>query len=172
MSISGLVARIFGRLKHAAHGDESTNDVKVGFLQFSFWPRRLTRLIKNRREYVVTEKKKTNPVKLLPLLLFGIAVGVLSVHALNPARSTRLELLRNDHQRLKSAVNTLRRDNVRLQATLKSLEEGTAGWRDVARREFGLLGPGEIVFRFPTKKTASPPSDPPSDGAEAPLPGK
>ena len=88
----------------------------------------------------------------IPLLLFGVVIGILTVHVLNPARSARMELLRKDHERLRSVVDELRRDNQRLSQELRGLEEGTDGWREVARRDFGLIAPGEVVFRFPVRE--------------------
>ncbi len=92
------------------------------------------------------------------MLLFGVVIGILTVHVLNPARSARMELLRRDHDRLRMVVDQLRRDNERLSQELSALESGAEGWREVARREFGLIAPGEVVFRFPVRdrKTGQP----------------
>jgi cell division protein FtsB len=85
----------------------------------------------------------------IPILFFGLITGALTLHALNPARSARLEMLSEDHLRLQAEVEHLTRQGDRLKVELRSLEEGSEGWRDVARRDFGMIAPGEVVFRFP-----------------------
>lgn len=42
-----------------------------------------------------------------------------------------------------------RRENERLTAELRGLEQGAAGWQNLARKEHGMLLDGEFVFRFP-----------------------
>lgn len=102
------------------------------------------------------QKAKTRLSVWIPLLLFGVIIGILMGHVFNPARSARMELLRKDHDRLRMVVEELKRDNNALTKELQSLEEGTEGWRDVARKEFGLLAPGEVLFRFPANDNERP----------------
>ncbi len=87
--------------------------------------------------------------RLLITLLFGAVAGMLTLHAVSPARSARLEMLERQHLRLKGLVARIEEDNDRLEAELSALEEGLEGWRDVARREYRMVLPGEVVFRFP-----------------------
>ena len=34
---------------------------------------------------------------------------------------------------------------------VSALEAGVEGWQDVARRDYGMVRDGEVVFRFPTE---------------------
>ncbi len=85
---------------------------------------------------------------LLGLLLLG-ALGVVASSALHPGRAARLTRLQASHARLTAMMGETRRDNERLTAELKGLEEGAAGWQALARKEHAMLLDGEFVFRFP-----------------------
>jgi hypothetical protein len=89
---------------------------------------------------------------LVPVLFFGMISGTLVLHVLSPARSARLGMLDEDHQRISGDVDHLRLKAERLKAELHSFQDGAEGWREVARRDLGMIAPGEVVFRFPTEK--------------------
>ena len=89
---------------------------------------------------------------LVPVLFFGMISGALVLHVLSPARSARLQMLDEDHQRISGDVDHLRLKAERLKAELHSFQDGSEGWREVARRDLGMIAPGEVVFRFPTEK--------------------
>ena len=97
--------------------------------------------------------EESRPARLLrtvlTILLFGAVAGMMTLHLVNPARSVRLEMLERDHHRLESTISRLRDKNARLDDELQGLEVGLDGWRDVCRREYGMVQPGEVVFRFP-----------------------
>ncbi len=86
---------------------------------------------------------------LLIALLLGVGLGVVAMNVLDPDRTARQEMLERDHARMRTLLGRTARDNRYLEAELRSLEEGVAGWHDVARREFGMIRDGEVVFRFP-----------------------
>ena len=39
--------------------------------------------------------------------------------------------------------------NDRLTSDLQRLEQGAEGWQSLARKEYGMLLPGEVIYRFP-----------------------
>lgn len=84
--------------------------------------------------------------------LMAMVAGSIGMHALNPARQARLEMLERHHSNLDATVTRLARRNADLRTQLQALESGEAGWRDVARREFGLIGKGEVIYRFPVEQ--------------------
>ena len=88
----------------------------------------------------------------LPVLFFGMLSGALVLHVLSPARSARLEMLQEDHERIQSDVQRLKIKSERLKAELHSFQDGAEGWKEVARRDLGMIAPGEVVFRFPTNQ--------------------
>ena len=85
----------------------------------------------------------------LPVLFFGMLSGALVLHVLSPARTARLEMLQEDHERIQGDVKRLRSKVDRLKVELHSFQDGAEGWKEVARRDLGMIAPGEVVFRFP-----------------------
>ncbi len=92
---------------------------------------------------------------LFVVLLLGGGLGVVAMNVLDPERSARLELLEQDHARMQALLTHTERENRSLEAELRSLEEGVAGWYDVARRDHGMIRDGEVVFRFPVATRAA-----------------
>ena len=88
----------------------------------------------------------------IPVLFFGMLSGALVLHVLSPARSARLEMLKEDHERIQGDVERLRTRSTRLEAELHSFQDGAEGWKGVARRDLGMIAPGEVVFRFPVAR--------------------
>lgn len=96
------------------------------------------------------EARSTRFLKALSLALFlGLALGVVAMNLFDPARTARLEMLERDHARMQRRIEREARDNTLREAELEGLKSGGHAWRDVARREGGLLLEGEVVFRFP-----------------------
>ena len=89
---------------------------------------------------------------LVLLGLMGLVAASIMMHAFNPDRSARLDMLERHHSYLSASVKRLTEDNGDLRKQLTALESGADGWRDVARREFGLISDGEVVFRFPVER--------------------
>lgn len=85
------------------------------------------------------------------LLILGILAGLMLLHVLDSSRSDRLMMLRTDHARLRSHIARVKTENERISAELEALETGDAGWRDVARKDFGMIMRGEVVYRFPVE---------------------
>lgn len=99
------------------------------------------------------ETKTARALKALFLLLIFAAVGgLMAVHAFNPARDARLHMLQRHHDRMVTLNNRLAEQTERLDAELTTLQTSADGWRSVARREFGMLQPGEVIYRFPTEE--------------------
>ena len=86
----------------------------------------------------------------LPVLFFGMLSGALVLHVLSPARTARLEMLQEDHERIQGDVERLRSRADRLKAELHGFQDSAEGWKEVARRDLGMIAPGEVVFRFPS----------------------
>ncbi|MGM0574675.1 MAG: FtsB family cell division protein [Myxococcota bacterium] len=87
--------------------------------------------------------------RVLLVLLLGGVLGVVAAKVVDPARTARRAMLERHHGRLETLNHRLERENVRLESELRSLETGLEGWKQVARREHGMLLPGEVIFRFP-----------------------
>jgi cell division protein FtsB len=78
------------------------------------------------------------------LLVFGV---VIVVDALVGDRGLLATLrARDDYEALVSTIRSLEADNARLRDDLRRLEEDPAAVEEIARRELGLIRPGEKVF--------------------------
>ena len=87
--------------------------------------------------------------RVLVFLVMGVAIGTVTARAFDPARDARFEMLERHHAHLQTSNQKLEQENDRLDAELRGLETTDRGWEAVARREHGLLMPGEVIFRFP-----------------------
>jgi cell division protein FtsB len=89
-------------------------------------------------------------IALIGLLLLG-ALGVIGLHIARSDRGERLARLDRTEARLGGEVARLRRVNATLMEDLELMETSTIGWQEAARREHGMLLPGEVVIRFPAE---------------------
>lgn len=84
----------------------------------------------------------------LALFLLG-ALSVMAFNLTHPGRPQRLRLLGASEARLEAMMLSLEQENGRLTAELTRLERGAEGWQALARKEYGMVLPGEVVYRFP-----------------------
>jgi cell division protein FtsB len=82
-------------------------------------------------------------------LLFAGIIAILAFRVVDPARTARADMLERQLARLQTADGVMARDNERLLERLRGLETGPEGWKDLARRQHGMLSDGEVIFRFP-----------------------
>ena len=80
-----------------------------------------------------------------------LACGLLGVNIIMgdrvPLHSHKLHLeAGSEHRRLEREIDQLRRDNRRMRSEARRLREDPAAIEAIARRELGLIRPGEIVF--------------------------
>ena len=81
-------------------------------------------------------------IALVTLVLLGEAlIGEGGLVAMRRARNTQL--------RLDQRIVTLRAENDALRDTVRRLQEDPRAIEDIARRELGLISPGEIVVVIP-----------------------
>ena len=90
--------------------------------------------------------------RILLLLVVGTVMGTVTARAFDPAREARFEMLERHHSHLQTLNQKLQRQNSLLASELRALETTDRGWEAVARREHGLLLPGEVIFRFPVDR--------------------
>ena len=79
--------------------------------------------------------------------LFFFVVCVLVVDALVGEKGLlAMRKARQDYQALESALSTARSENARLREEARRLREDPRAVEDLARRELGLIKPGETLF--------------------------
>ena len=94
--------------------------------------------------------------RILLVLVVGSVMGTITARTFDPARSARFEMLERHHAHLVTMNQRLQQENTRLVAELNALQTTDRGWEAVARREHGLLMPGEVIFRFPVDDRETP----------------
>jgi cell division protein FtsB len=99
-----------------------------------------------RREPVATGKRPTRNRRVVHLLLLFVA-SIIVVDSLVGERGL-LGMLRARHQydELSAAIVRQRADNARLRDQARRLREDPAAIEEIARRDLGLIKPGERVF--------------------------
>jgi cell division protein FtsB len=107
------------------------------------------------RRRIPIAKRPARTRRIVQLLLVCVAVVVL-VDALVGDRGLLAMLrARHEHDELTAAISRQRAENARLRDEARQLREDPATIEEIARRELGLIHPGEKVFII---KDVAPPS--------------
>ena len=94
-------------------------------------------------------------------LLFSLLTAILIANALVGDRGLPATLrIRREHQDLEAAIAALRATNQRLQLEAERLRKDPAAIEDLARRELGLIRPGEQLFIVTDRHDPVPVEDP------------
>ena len=97
----------------------------------------------------------------LTRLLFSLLTAILIANALVGDRGLPATLrIRREHQDLEAAIAALRATNQRLQIEAERLRTDPAVIEDLARRELGLVRPGERLFIVTDRHAPVPVGDP------------
>ncbi len=87
------------------------------------------------------------PRRHLARLLFGLLTAILIANALIGDRGLPANVrIRREHREIADAIAALRATNERLQHEVVRLRSDPAAIEDLARRDLGLVRPGERVF--------------------------
>lgn len=99
---------------------------------------------------MVFEARRTRIIKrLFMALLLVAALAFWAVNILHPGRAQRLARLETTADGLHAKMLRTELENQRLRDELHALEHSAAGWQAAARKEHGMLLPGEVIYRFP-----------------------
>jgi cell division protein FtsB len=113
-------------------------------------PQPLDEALARPREPLSWRAPRTGLMKrvLAALFLLG-AMAFMAANLLHPGRSQRLERLASTRARLESTMLALEHANERLLGERQGLARGAQGWQNLARKEYGMLLDGELIYRFP-----------------------
>ena len=104
---------------------------------------------------IQTPRRPARTRRIVQLLLVCVAIVVL-VDALVGERGLLAMLrARHEHDALAAAIDRQRAENARLRDEARQLREDPSTIEEIARRELGLIHPGEKVFII---KDVAPPS--------------
>ena len=97
----------------------------------------------------------------LARLLFSLLTAILIANALVGDRGLPDTLrIRREHRNLEAAIAALRATNQRLQLEVERLRNDPDAIEHLARRELGLVRPGERLFIVTDRRTPAPVEDP------------
>lgn len=97
----------------------------------------------------------------LTRLLFSLLTAILIANALVGDRGLPANLrIRHEHRELEAAIAALRATNRRLQLEAERLRNDPAAIEELARRELGLVRPGERLFIVTDRRAPAPVEDP------------
>jgi cell division protein FtsB len=101
--------------------------------------------------------RRTDRIRIVRMCLLA-AAAVIAIDALVGDRGfLATARARREHEQLAAAIAERRAENAELGETIRRLSEDQAAIEEVARRELGLLRPGERVFVL---REGAPPSPP------------
>ena len=101
----------------------------------------------------------------LTRLVFSLATAILIANALVGDRGLPANLrIRREHRELEAAIAALRATNQRLQLEAQRLRNDPAAIEELARRELGLVRPGERLFIVTDRRPPIPADAQPARG--------
>jgi len=123
---------------------------------------------------IPTPKRPTRTRRIVHVLLLFVA-SVIVVDALVGDRGLVAMLrARHEYDELSAAVARQRAENAKLRETARRLEDDPSAIEEIARRELGLIKPGERVFIVkdvpPAKPWQTAPRATPAPPTTSPLP--
>ena len=100
---------------------------------------------------------------------FGFAAACLIAHMLLGERGLPANLrARQEYRELSETVETLKATNRRLRREAERLRNDPAAIEALARRDLGLIRPGERIFIVTERRAPVPVEHEPADGGDAP----
>ncbi len=110
------------------------------------------------------------------LIPAGVILFILFFTVFGERGLLRIYHLSKDKREMEKRVEELKAENERLKREIEALQSDRRYLESIARRDFGLVRPNEIIYQFPTQekvdpgKTAAPATSPPP--ATPPPPAK
>ena len=107
------------------------------------------------KQRIQTARRPARTRRIVQLLLVCVAIVVLVDALVGDRGLVAMLRARHDHDELAAAISRQRAENARLRDEARQLRNDPATIEEIARRELGLIHPGEKVFII---KDVTPPS--------------
>ncbi|MEO8258595.1 MAG: septum formation initiator family protein [Acidobacteriota bacterium] len=98
------------------------------------------------RRRIAAAKRPARARRIVQLLLVGVAMMILVDALVGDRGLLAMRRARQEHDDLTDAINRQRAENGRLRNEARQLREDPSAIEELARRELGLMRPGEKVF--------------------------
>ncbi|GFE58809.1 septum formation initiator family protein [Geobacter sp. AOG1] len=86
----------------------------------------------------------------------GVILFILFFTVFGERGLLRIYHLSKDKQEMEKRVTELKAENDRLRREIEALQSDRRYLESIARRDFGLVRPNEIIYQFPTQEKADP----------------
>lgn len=87
-------------------------------------------------------------IRLAAALMLAGAIAYLPYHLIGGSSGAQLERVERELGRVRSEIGASRLDNAELRRDIEALRSDPGAIEDIARRDLGLVRPGEIILRF------------------------
>jgi cell division protein FtsB len=87
-------------------------------------------------------------VRLAGALMLAATIAYLPYHFIGSASGAQLERIEQELGRVRAETDGRRLDNAELRRDIEALRSDTGAIEDIARRDLGLVRPGDIILRF------------------------
>ena len=87
-------------------------------------------------------------LRLAAALALAGAIAYLPYHLIGETSAAQLERVESELGRLRADIAGKRVDNAELRRDIEALRSDPGAIEDIARRELGLVRPGEVILRF------------------------
>ncbi|MBT0654394.1 FtsB family cell division protein [Geomobilimonas luticola] len=102
----------------------------------------------------------------------GVILFILFFTVFGERGLLRIYHLSKDKQEMEKRVTELKAENDRLRREIEALQSDRRYLESIARRDFGLVRPNEVIYQFPSQEKADPSkaTPPPTNSAPVAMP--
>jgi cell division protein FtsB len=87
-------------------------------------------------------------VRLAVAVVLAAAIAYLPWHLVGGTTGAQLERVESELGRVRGEIAAKRVDNAELRRDIEALQTDPGAIEDIARRELGMVRPGEVILRF------------------------
>jgi cell division protein FtsB len=100
----------------------------------------------------------------------GVILFILFFTVFGERGLLRIYHLSKDKQEMEKRVTELKAENDRLRREIEALQSDRRYLESIARRDFGLVRPNEIIYQFPNQEKTDPKAGAVPSAKDAPAP--
>jgi cell division protein FtsB len=87
-------------------------------------------------------------LRLAAALALAAGIAYLPYHLIGGTDGAQIDRVQSDLERVRAEIAAKRIDNAELRRDIEALRRDPGAIEDIARRDLGLVRPGEVILRF------------------------
>lgn len=87
-------------------------------------------------------------IRLAAALMLASAIAYLPYHLIGGTTGAQLERIEHELGRVRAEIHAKEVDNAELRRDIEALRSDPGAIEDIARRDLGMVRPGEVILRF------------------------